>query len=163
MYFAFMRTKQPERIREVLNMVYVDKQSVDADLVASIENPANDPAAPEVFYLVSNTVGPTVYVDSLLAQLRVPLLLLWGDRDPWITPARVGGGGGGVAAAQRVMDLYPSAVKVGLDSGHCPHDDTPEAANAALIGWLNGLPKEQQQAPAASAAAAAAAAAPGTA
>ncbi|KAG2449473.1 hypothetical protein HYH02_005618 [Chlamydomonas schloesseri] len=131
MYFAFLRTKTPERIREVLQMVYVDHSSVDDDLVTSIENPAKDPAASEVFFLVSHsTRGPPRYVDGLLQRLQVPLLLLWGDKDPWITPAR----------AQKIINLYPSAVKVGLNSGHCPHDDTPAEANAALINWLSGLP-----------------------
>ncbi|KXZ44939.1 hypothetical protein GPECTOR_60g716 [Gonium pectorale] len=131
MYFAFLRTKQPERIREVLQLVYVDHSSVDDDLVTSIENPAKDPAASDVFFLVSHsTRGPPRYVDGLLAKLRVPLLLLWGDKDPWITPAR----------AAKIQALYPSAVKVGLDSGHCPHDDTPAPANEALISWLATLP-----------------------
>lgn len=42
--------------------------------------------------------------------------------------------------AQKIINLYPSAVKVGLNSGHCPHDDTPAEANAALLNWLSGLP-----------------------
>ncbi|GLC33646.1 hypothetical protein PLESTB_000099400 [Pleodorina starrii] len=131
MFFAFQRTKQPARIREVLQMVYVDHTSIDDDLVTSIEAPARDPAASEVFFLVSHsTRGPPRYVDGLLQQLRVPLLLLWGDKDPWITPAR----------AAKIQALYPSAVKVGLDSGHCPHDDTPGEANQALINWLKSLP-----------------------
>ncbi|KAG2494148.1 hypothetical protein HYH03_007784 [Edaphochlamys debaryana] len=131
MWFAFQRTKQPERIREVLQMVYVDHTSIDDDLVTSIQAPAQDPAASDVFFLVSHsTRGPPRYVDSLLGRLKVPLLLLWGDKDPWITPAR----------AQRIINLYPEATKVGLESGHCPHDDTPAPANQALLDWLRGLP-----------------------
>ncbi|EFJ51431.1 hypothetical protein VOLCADRAFT_103462 [Volvox carteri f. nagariensis] len=132
MFFAFQRTKQPARIREVLQLVYVDHTSIDDDLVTSIETPAQDPAASEVFFLVSHsTRGPPRYVDDLLEQLGgVPLLLLWGDKDPWITPAK----------ATKIQSLYPSAVKVGLDSGHCPHDDTPDQANKALLQWLESLP-----------------------
>lgn len=54
------------------------------------------------------------------------MLLLWGDLDPWIVPSR----------AAQIMALYPRAQKVGLQSGHCPHDDTPAEANAALLKWL---------------------------
>ncbi|GLI59726.1 hypothetical protein VaNZ11_001672 [Volvox africanus] len=130
MFFAFQRTKQPARIREVLQMVYVDHSSIDDDLVTSIEAPAQDPAASEVFFLVSHsTKGPPRYVDELLERLKVPLLLLWGDKDPWITPAR----------AAKIQALYPAAVKVGLESGHCPHDDTPAETNKALLDWLGSL------------------------
>ncbi len=45
--------------------------------------------------------------------------------------------------AQKILDLYPTAVKVGLDSGHCPHDDTPKEANEALLGWLRTLPPSE--------------------
>ncbi len=41
--------------------------------------------------------------------------------------------------AAKIQALYPGAVKVGLDSGHCPHDDTPAEANAALLEWLASL------------------------
>lgn len=36
--------------------------------------------------------------------------------------------------------MYPTAVKVGLRSGHCPHDDTPVEVNAELLKWMEGLP-----------------------
>lgn len=100
-----------------------------APFTMRLQNPALDPAASEVFFLVSEQNGPSITVDSLLAKLRVPLLLLWGDLDPWITPAR----------ADKIQALYPSAERVGLQAGHCPHDDTPEQANDALLSWLAKL------------------------
>ena len=54
----------------------------------SIQYPAQNPNAPEVFYRViaKNGNGPPVFMDDLLKTLKVPLLLLWGDKDPWIRP-----------------------------------------------------------------------------
>ena len=54
----------------------------------SIQYPAQNPNAPEVFYRViaKNGNGPPVFMDDLLQTLKVPLLLLWGDKDPWIRP-----------------------------------------------------------------------------
>ncbi|MEW5306452.1 MAG: hypothetical protein WDW36_008915 [Sanguina aurantia] len=135
---AFERAKQPQQIKEVLSLVYVNKGQLDADLVASIVNPALDPQASEVFFLVNNSTKPPVTVNTLLSKLRVPLLLLWGDLDPWIVPER----------ALKIKALYPSAVKVGLASGHCPQDDSPLEANSALIGWLDGLKSPAPAAPA---------------
>ena len=54
----------------------------------SIQYPAQNPNAPEVFYRViaKNGNGPPVFMDDLLKTLKVPLLLLWGEKDPWIRP-----------------------------------------------------------------------------
>lgn len=54
----------------------------------SIQYPAQNPNAPEVFYRViaKNGNGPPVFIDDLLSTLKVPLLLLWGAKDPWIRP-----------------------------------------------------------------------------
>jgi hypothetical protein len=43
--------------------------------------------------------------------------------------------------ADRIQQLYPEAERVGLQSGHCPHDDTPEEANEALLAWLGRVYK----------------------
>jgi pimeloyl-ACP methyl ester carboxylesterase len=94
LFFAFQRAKQPERIKEVLEMVYSSTESIDDDLVDSIVVPATDPAAAEVFYRINSSKQPSLTVNELLKQMRssqLPLLLLWGDLDPWITPARVSG------------------------------------------------------------------------
>ena len=57
-------------------------------LFSSIQYPAQNPNAPEVFYRViaKNGNGPPVFMDDLLKTLKVPLLLLWGEKDPWIRP-----------------------------------------------------------------------------
>lgn len=46
-----------------------------------------------------------------------------------------------VLQADRIQQLYPEAERVRLQSGHCPHDDTPEEANAALLEWLERVYK----------------------
>jgi hypothetical protein len=43
LFFAFQRARQPERIKEVLSMVYVNPKKCDDDLVDSIVMPAMDP------------------------------------------------------------------------------------------------------------------------
>ena len=68
-------------------------------------------------------------MNSLLKTLQLPLLLLWGDKDPWIRPA----------AADRIQSLYPSALRVNVDAGHCPHDENPEAVNLAITNFMKSL------------------------
>ncbi|CAM9670489.1 unnamed protein product [Chrysoparadoxa australica] len=129
---SFYYTKQPLRIKQVLTQVYsVDPTNVDDELVESIRAPAQDPNAPEVFYRVvsRNGSGPKTTVNTLLKDFESPLLLLWGEKDPWIGPN----------TASSIMGLYPSAQKVSLDAGHCPHDEIPEQVNTALLKWLKEI------------------------
>ena len=60
--------------------------------MASIEYPARDPNAPEVFYRIvtrgRGKVDASRTVDKLLEKLERPLLLLWGEDDPWARERR---------------------------------------------------------------------------
>lgn len=126
---SFYYTKQPLRIEQVLKQVYpVNSGQVDRELVESIQYPAQHPNAPEVFYRVvsENGNGPEVFVDDLLADVSVPLLLLWGDKDPWIRPQ----------AADCIQEILPSAVRVNINGGHCPHDENPEEVNREILKFM---------------------------
>lgn len=111
--------------------MYVNKGAIDDDLVQSIALPAaSSRDAPEVFYRVITAKGAPMnrLLDGLNGEM--PLLLLWGDKDPWCVPAR----------ATQIQAHYPRAERVDLDSGHCPHDDTPEEVNRELLRWVSALP-----------------------
>ena len=41
--------------------------------------------------------------------------------------------------AERMRDLYPAAKRVGLDAGHCPQDESPEAVNRELLQWIEEM------------------------
>lgn len=69
-------------------------------------------------------------LDSVLSKLSCPLLLIWGDLDPWVGPAK----------AVRIKEFYPNTSLVNLQAGHCPHDEVPELVNKALLDWLSTLP-----------------------
>ena len=68
-------------------------------------------------------------VDQLIAQLRVPLLLLWGESDPWVVSAM--GDRAQAAAIAAGVDVR----RVSVDAGHCPQDEAPEAVNAGLLAF----------------------------
>lgn len=130
--FLFWQSKQPARVESVLKSVYKNASNVDDYLVESITWPASDPNAGEVYYrlmsrFMSNQKKYTL--DSLLSKLTCPLLLLWGDLDPWVGPAK----------ALRIKEFYPNTSLVNLQAGHCPHDEVPELVNAALLNWLSNL------------------------
>ena len=129
---SFIYTKQPARIEQVLRQVYpVNQDNVDSDLVKSIQIPAQDPNAAEVFYRVvsRNGNGPPIFVDDLLKTLSIPLWLIWGEEDPWIRPA----------SADKFQKLYPNARRISIDAGHCPMDEAPLEVNKALQDFLASL------------------------
>lgn len=129
---SFLYTKQPARIRQVLEQVYsVDPACVDDDLVDSIYRPSLHPNAAEVFYRVISRAGTSrmASFNQLLAKLESPLLLLWGEHDPWIRSS----------AADRIQQLHPSAQRVSIEGGHCPHDEAPEVVNKALLKWMREM------------------------
>jgi len=127
----FENLRRPATIRRTLNQVYIDRTNVDEALVEAIRRPSLDPGAFGVFRTVFD-IPRGQPLDELFAQLQVPLLLLWGIRDPWINAA------GRRAAFQRHAPA--ATTEVVLDAGHCPHDEVPEQVNAALLEWLSRLP-----------------------
>ena len=127
---SFFYAKQPARIEQVLKQVYpINAQNVDDELVKSIQAPSFHPNAAEVFYrvIVKNGAGPSVTVDDCLENLECPLLLCWGEKDPWIRST----------AADKMQALYPKSKRVSINAGHCPHDEAPEAVNAAIREFIN--------------------------
>ncbi|XP_023552597.1 pheophytinase, chloroplastic-like [Cucurbita pepo subsp. pepo] len=132
----FWQTKQPARIVSVLKSVYINSENVDDYLVESITRPAADPNAREVYYRLMTRFmfNQRKYtLNSVLSELCCPLLLLWGDLDPWVGPAK----------ANRIKEFYPNTSVVHLKAGHCPHDEVPELVNSALMDWLATLQQAQ--------------------
>lgn len=133
--FLFWQAKQPARVLSVLKSVYINSSNVDDYLVESITRPAQDPNAGEVYYRLMTRfmMNQSKYtLDAVLSELSCPLLLLWGDLDPWVGPAK----------ANRIKEFYPKTTLVNLQAGHCPHDETPELVNKALLDWLTTLTPE---------------------
>ncbi|CAL9027105.1 unnamed protein product [Prunus brigantina] len=135
--FLFWQAKQPARVESVLKSVYKNTSNVDDYLVESITMPAADPNAGEVYYRLMTRfmTNQTKYtLDSVLSNMSCPLLLVWGDLDPWVGPAK----------ATRIKEFYPNTTLVNLQAGHCPHDEVPELVNRALLDWLSTSTSEAE-------------------
>ena len=125
----FENLRRPGTIRRTLNQVYIDKSNVDDQLVESIRKPSLDEGAFDVFRSVFEPGGPPGKpLDELFVELKSPLLLLWGNRDPWMNAP------GKRAIFQRYTPK--ETTEVVLDAGHCPHDEVPDQVNNALLKWL---------------------------
>jgi pimeloyl-ACP methyl ester carboxylesterase len=114
----------------------------DQELHRVIAKPARRPGAVRSLRAMSIAMALRPHgatAPALLQRLRRPLLLIWGRRDQ-LVPVQV---------ADQVLRVRPDLPLVVLDhSGHCPHDEVPEAFNGALLGWLEELAGQGMERPA---------------
>lgn len=73
---------------------------------------------------------------QLMPEISLPMLLLWGNQDPF-TPLD-----GPVGKYFSVLAVERENISLfALEGvGHCPHDDRPDLVHAKLIPWLLQLP-----------------------
>ncbi|MFN6536980.1 MAG: alpha/beta fold hydrolase [Nostoc sp. EkiNYC01] len=127
----FQYVRQRWVIRQTLEKVYLDKSAVTDQLVEEIYRPAYDPGAMDVFVSVFSTPQGEK-VDALLKELTCPLLMLWGEADPWINARE---------RSQKFRQYYPQLTEHFLTAGHCPHDEVPDKVNQLLRDWVLSIPR----------------------
>ena len=133
----FENFKSEANVRSVFKAVYPrHPERADDALIDSILWPAEDPNAAKVFLKIfRGPAGPSP--EAALTRIKVPVLGLWGEKDPW-TPVD-----GGFHPGSRFGEHCESWELVTLPGiGHCPHDEAPELCNAEMLKWLKRLDGE---------------------
>jgi pimeloyl-ACP methyl ester carboxylesterase len=130
--FLFDRVRTPGRIRNTLKQVYYNNNAVTDELVNLLYQPSCDPGAQKVFASVL-TAPPGERPVDLLPRLQCPLLVLWGEEDPW-TPIK------GAAIYQQLAQENDQVEFHSIPkAGHCPHDEKPDEVNQLIVNWLQSL------------------------
>lgn len=122
--FQYVRRKSV--IRRTLEKVYLDKSAITDELVDDIYRPSCDPGAPQVFASVFKSPQGERN-DVLLSQMKCPLLMLWGEGDPWMNSRSRGA---------KFRRYYPTLTEHYLQAGHCPHDEVPGQVNSLMGEWI---------------------------
>jgi pimeloyl-ACP methyl ester carboxylesterase len=128
--FLFEQVRRKPQIRRTLLQVYRDHTAVTDELVDLLYEPSCSPGAQKVFAsILTAPPGPTP--GELLPQVQQPLLILWGEADPW-TPIA------GATPYRSLAAQEPQRVKfVSIpNAGHCPHDECPTVVNQLIVDWL---------------------------
>lgn len=128
-WLLFQYVRQKSVIRRTLEKVYLDQSAITEDLIEDIQRPAFDPGAEKVFASVFRTPQGEK-VDVLLGQLTKPLLMIWGEADPWINARDRGA---------KFRSYHPQLTEYYLRAGHCPHDEVPDQVNGLLRDWVLNL------------------------
>ena len=125
-YLLFQYLRRRSIIRKTLKQVYLDHSAVTDRLVEDIYRPSCDRGAAEVFASVFKSPQGEK-IDVLLQKMNCPLLMLWGENDPWIDARSRG---------DKFRQYYPNLTEFYLKAGHCPHDEIPEQVNNAIYSWI---------------------------
>jgi pimeloyl-ACP methyl ester carboxylesterase len=128
-YLLFLYTRQPKTIRKTLEKVYLDRSAITEQLIEDIRRPSLDAGAAKVFASVFKSPRGE-NVDILLQKLSCPLLMLWGEGDPWMNTRERGA---------KFRQYYPSLTEYYLTAGHCPHDEIPTEVNQLISDWVKSL------------------------
>lgn len=149
----FNQIRRKSQIRRTLYQVYGNREAVTPELVDMLHEPSGHPGAQKVFASILRApAGPTPM--SLLTRTSRPLLVLWGEQDPW-APVAIGrkmfqvapGSGSDTVSGEEIggegmSDDRPNSARPPLEfvaipkTGHCPHDERPEAVNPVMVRWL---------------------------
>ena len=100
-----------------------------------ILTPAETEGALDAFVaIITGPPGPKP--QTLVPGIPSPMLVLWGDEDPF-TPID-----GPVGKYFQALPATNPRVTLRMLSsvGHCPHDDRPDLVHAELLPWLAQLP-----------------------
>lgn len=127
----FYQIRQKHRIRKTLYQVYRNREAVTDELVDLLYQPSCDVGAQKVFAsILTAPAGPSPV--ELLPQVQRPLLVLWGEDDPW-TPVTGG------QVFQQWSQTKPIEFIAIPQTGHCPHDERPDLVNEQILNWLTQL------------------------
>ncbi|CAM8878907.1 unnamed protein product [Rhodiola kirilowii] len=122
----FKGVATPESIKNILCQCYYDTSQVTDELVQIILQPGLLPGAVDVFLeFICYSDGPLP--EELLPEVKCPVLIGWGDKDPW-EPIELGKAYGNFDSVEEFVVLP--------DVGHCPQDEAPHLVNPLVEAFV---------------------------
>jgi pimeloyl-ACP methyl ester carboxylesterase len=100
---------------------------IDDFIIQSIYSAASTKNASDVFYkiMMENLVNPTVFIEDILPVMRVPMLVIYGEKDAWIRPS----------STRKKLANYSKIEWKSVDAGHCPQDEIPDRINSLVLDF----------------------------
>ncbi|KAM5582283.1 hypothetical protein ABKV19_002606 [Rosa sericea] len=124
--YFFKTVATPESVRNILRQCYHDTSQVTDELVEKILLPGLEPGAVDVFLeFICYSGGPLP--EELLPKVKCPVLIAWGDKDPW-EPIELGRAYGNFESVEDFVVL-PNV-------GHCPQDEAPDLVNPLVESFV---------------------------
>ncbi|VVB17062.1 unnamed protein product [Arabis nemorensis] len=122
----FKTIATPKTVKSILCQCYHDSSQVTDELVEAILRPGLEPGAVDVFLeFICYSGGPLP--EDLLPQVKCPVLIAWGEKDPW-EPIELG-------REYSKFDAVEDFVVL-PEAGHCPQDEKPEIVNPLIESFV---------------------------
>ena len=120
----FKNAARPQFIRKVLKIAYPSGKNIDEELIEILYKPTQRVGAAEAFRGFINLFDDHLAPD-ILKNLKIPVYLIWGDKDPWEP----------INEAKKWSREYKciQSLDVISNAGHCPHDEKPEEVNPIIL------------------------------
>ena len=129
----FRLIRSPKLIRLWVKQAYTNPEVITEELLEILSQPAFDRGAAAALRAMidpKTTVRENYTAKTVLPTLKMPMLLLWGDRDLMVPPK----------LAPLFVQCNPCLTLIEIaDVGHCPHDERPQEVNAILLNWMAKL------------------------
>ena len=126
--FYFVR--RPGVLRRWAGLAYANPQAVSDELIDILASPPQDRGSARAFralFKATTGINFSPSVKQILPNLTIPMLLIWGKKDRFVPPALANQF---VRCNDKLQLLYLE------DVGHCPHDESPEQVNQAILNWI---------------------------
>jgi pimeloyl-ACP methyl ester carboxylesterase len=126
--FALIR--QPRVIRAVLKALYVNPERVTDALVESFAAPGRDRGAAQTLSRLTKARTQndfTPLTKTLLSQVQIPILVLWGSEDR-VIPLSWGRQLPGLNSGLTLVEIP--------QGGHCAYDECADRVNQEILAWL---------------------------
>lgn len=121
---SFMRHLSPEQVSDEDKAAYLDEWSQPGAMTAMFNWYR---ASPMEVPPVDGAVTRPAFLDKPFPKLTMPVLVVWGMRDPALLPCQIEG------LDEHIDDL----TIVRVDAGHFSPWEAPEAVTAAMVDWLS--------------------------
>ena len=126
----FHLVRQPWIIRHWAGLAYACKEAITDELLEILCAPARDLGSAQAFCAILKAMLSPKFspcIRSILTNLKIPSLLVWGQQDRMIPPE----------LARRFLGYNPALRLIEVeDAGHCAHDERPEQVNQELLSWI---------------------------
>lgn len=113
-------------VRRFVRQVFCNQSKVTDELVQRYFDLFHRDGNKEAFVKIANTY----YVQNThsLFQLKVPTLVLWGEKDNWLN----------VEQSEKFMEDLPNAKRIVYENvGHVPMEEIPEKSAEDVLNFLN--------------------------
>lgn len=126
----FHLVRQPWIVRHWAGFAYACKEAITDELLEILTAPARDLGSAKAFCAILKAMLSPKFspcIPSILTNLQIPSLLVWGQQDRMIP----------LSLARRFLGYNPAIRLIEVENaGHCAHDERPERVNQELLSWI---------------------------